>query len=485
MGGAFMRNSSRLVSVVFLQVAVLFGLFAVSTVGRGSPLTVLNWIPPTSPSIATMAPCNFVAPTCDAAAATNTGTIPMWLSTDTGSSLPYTALPIAMVGKDPSKPQTASTSISTKIVPLVFTGSASGVSYVFDPENNDACSPSRNPGLNMVQASPVFKPVKLVLNLGGISVSLGTYQFGSQFQRANFATSTIKTGSNTAPVSPNYDISLSQVLVNADETVKHRIALATATPKPPPQTLPYSIEGQVLPNTQSNSDWCNPLALIEVNDFDALLQSQILPPLKGTSGVLPTTLPIFLLSNVVMYDKNAPGFDPLNPQGVGCCILGYHNAYLSQTTGTTAGKLQTYIVVNYDTTGGTTNSGTVKSKTYPGAFPTAPNIVALANMVAGWIDNPTTLNPTPSWPSSTSSGTGSFLEVAYPQCNLPPATPPPPLGGNLTSIVTPKFTYSVQDLAFKSWFYDLSTNTSVINQYSLFSLFGTLTAANPSLSCPF
>ena len=118
-------------------------------------------------------------------------------------------------------------------------------------------------------------------------------------------------------------------------------------------------------------------------------------------------MPIFLLSNVVMYDRTVAGFDSANPQGVGCCILGYHNAYLSQTTGATAGKLQTYIVANYDTTGGTANSGTVKSKTYPGAFPTAPNIVALANMVAGWIDNPTTLNPTPSWPSSTFSGTGS------------------------------------------------------------------------------
>ena len=57
-------------------------------------------------------------------------------------------------------------------------------------------------------------------------MSLGTYQFGSQFQRANFATYTIKTASNASPVSPNYDISLSQVLVNAEETVKHRIAIS-------------------------------------------------------------------------------------------------------------------------------------------------------------------------------------------------------------------------------------------------------------------
>jgi hypothetical protein len=227
-------------------------------------------------------------------------------------------------------------------------------------------------------------------------------------------------------------------------------------------------------NSGINSDWCDPLALIEVNDFDSLLQNQIIPALKATSGVTPTTLPIFLFSNVVMYDKNTPGFDPMNPQGVGCCILGYHNAYLSLTTGATAGKLQTYIVANYDTTGGTTNSGTVKAVTYTGAFPPAPNIVALANMVAGWINNPTTLNPTPSFPSSTFSGTASVLEVAYPEC-------PTGLAGQLTKITMPnKFTYSVQDLAFKQWFYDGATATGFNGLTPLpYSMFGSLKVPNP------
>jgi len=138
---------------------------------------------------------------------------------------------------------------------------------------------------------------------------------------------------------------------------------------------------------------------------------------------------------------------------VGCCILGYHNAYLSLTSGSTANKLQTYIVANYDTTGGTVNSGTTKAKSYTGAFPTAPNIVALANMVAGWINNPTTLNPTPTWPSSTSKGNADVLEVAYPKC-------PTGLAGQLTVITMPNTTtYSVQDLAFKQWFYDGATTT--------------------------
>jgi hypothetical protein len=175
-GGAFMRKSTRLVSVVFSHLALLFGLVSLPTVGQGAPLNVLNWIPPTSSSLLTKAPCDFVAPTCDTSA-TSSGTIPMWLSSNTASSVPYSAEPIAMVGQDPSVKGTGSTSIDTRIIPLVFTGSISTTSYVFDPENNDSCSPQRIPALNMVQGSPVLKANKLVL--GG--VTLGSYQFGSQF----------------------------------------------------------------------------------------------------------------------------------------------------------------------------------------------------------------------------------------------------------------------------------------------------------------
>jgi hypothetical protein len=362
-----------------------------------------------------------------------------------------------MVGQDPSVKGTGSTNIDTRIIPLVFTGSISTTSYLFDPEANDACSPQRIPALNMVQSSPVLKANKLVLGSGG--VSLGTYQFGSQFQRANFGTYTIKTASNANPVSPNYNILISAALLNTEESTQRRITIGATTPSPNPQ--PYTIEGQV----QTASDWCDPLALIEVNALDGLLQNQIIPALRS-SGLLPTNLAIFLLSNVVMYDTKVAN----------CCILGYHNAYLSQTSGATANKLQTYIVANYDTTGGTVNSGTTKAKSYTGAFPTAPNVVALANMVAGWINNPTTLNPTPSWPASTTIGSPPIvLEVAYPQC-------PTGLAGQLTAITMPnRFTYSVQDLAFKSWFYDGATSTGFNGQVSMFA---SLPAANPSVLCP-
>ena len=145
-------------------------------------------------------------------------------------------------------------------------------------------------------------------------------------------------------------------------------------------------------------------------------------------------MPIFLLSNVVMYDSTLAG----QP----CCILGYHNAYLSMTTGATANKLQTYIVVNYNFT-----YCVICKTTYTGAFPNAPDITALSTVLPGWIDNPTTLNVTPSW-SGTINGVTSppcqtALEVGFPT-GLPPLQP----------ITMPsKVVYHVQDLAFKSWFY--------------------------------
>lgn len=148
-----------------------------------------------------------------------------------------------------------------------------------------------------------------------------------------------------------------------------------------------------------------------------------------------------------MYDSNLQQ----------CCILGYHNAYFSPTTGRTAGKIQTYIVANYNSTGGSN---------FPGAFPTAPDIAALANMVAGWMDNPTTLNTTPPWTGTINGvpGPQTILEVAYPDALM---------GQQLIPITMPnKIVYHVQDLAFKSWFYcDTGSNNAGFNgQYALLNI---------------
>jgi hypothetical protein len=214
---------------------------------------------------------------------------------------------------------------------------------------------------------------------------------------------------------------------------------------------------------QTDDHWCAPLAKIEVNELDTLLQQEIIPALKAKSGITPTILPIFLLSNVVMSHTDVT----TTPYTTYCCILGYHSAYPSATTGATAGKLQTYIVANYDTTSGSN---------FAGAFPDAPDLVALSNMIAAWIDNPTTLNTTPPW-------TGTINGVTGPQTTLEVADPPD-LVGQLTKIMmTNKNVYHVQDLAFKSWFFCDTTPPNNFNfgyQNGVYSLFGTLKTPNPT-----
>ncbi len=445
-----MRKSYRLVSVVFSRLVVLSGLIALPAAGHGAALNVLNWIPPNS----LLPPTTLDALNTGGLLVSGTkpsGTIPMWLCSTTATTHPLCSTnSFAMVGKDPSVQGSGAVSIDTKIIPLRFTAG----SLTFDPENNDACSPRRIPALNMVQQSPLFHNG----TWSGYLKPLGAAEFGSLFQRANFWTYT-----QPKAASPNYQVTLSQVLVNAEENATHTIAIGSKSVT----ALPYALDGQVLTDTDIPSTWCNPVAAIEVNELDDLLQNQIIPAVKNR-GVTPTTLPIFLLSNVVMYDSNLPS-------GQQCCILGYHNAYFSITTGATAGKVQTYIVANYDSTAATKN-GVV----FAGAFPSAPDIAALANMIAGWMNNPTTLNNTPPWPGTFSGvpGCQTILEVAYPDA----------LAGQLTPITMPNKTiYHVQDLAYKSWFYGdtgpastgFGPNGGVGTAYSLFD-----TLKVPNLTCP-
>jgi hypothetical protein len=349
-----MRKSSRLVSVVFSHLALLCGLFALPTAGLSQGVTypVLNWIPP--PPL-TGSPCDFftfpattpppgTCPTSITGAKEITGNIPMWLGADTTSN--PVVYNFAMIGKDPTVKGAGATQIDVRIVPLRFTSASP--SLTFDPENNDACSPRRFPALNMVQQSPLFAAPSSWSQPPSLKV-LGKGQFASLFQRANL-------WAFIQPnASPNYQITLSQILTNAMET--KAIAIVDPATMPNLTTLPYTINGVV----QTDTHWCTPLAMIDVNELDTLLQKQIIPALKAP-GITPATLPIFLLSNVVMSPDTST---PI------CCIVGYHSAYSSATTGATAGKLQTYIVANYDTTSGSN---------FKGAFPDAPDLAISTSM---------------------------------------------------------------------------------------------------------
>jgi hypothetical protein len=455
-----MRKRSRLLSVAFTQLALLIALIALPTAGRSTsppsappspPYTVMNWIPHTSGLLAagkTLDDLNTEGLLVTGTKAS--GTVPIWLCSSGTQCAHYE---FAMVGTDPTAKNGAAVTITTRIVPLRFTSSTSAPAVVFDPENNDICSPSRTPALNMVQNSPMFVNLK-ISTLPVALQPLGSGQYASLFQRANFWTYINPKATSPKPINPNYQVDFRQVLLNSEDRPAETIEIIDHATIP---TSAYQIVGAV----ESQSGWCSQIGVIEVNQLDALLQETIIPKLKG-AGLTPTTLPIFLLANVVMYDSTLPG-----PP---CCILGYHNAYLSTTTGATAGKLQTYVVVNYDSTAGMLN---------PGAFPGAPDIAALSTVLPGWIDNPTTLNVTPGW-SGTINGVTSppcqtALEVGFPSgLTLQPITMPS------------KVVYHVQDLAFKSWFYrdGVLPNTTPNSSFNtLYSLFGSLGFHVPAAPC--
>jgi hypothetical protein len=330
-------------------------------------------------------------------------TIPLWSGSAVYQNVTYN---FQMVGQDPTKKlSNPFTSIATVLIPVKFTFQPSNV--VFDPARPNSCTP--RPAINMVEQSPLFVPIGG--SVGG--TSLGTGQFTSLFQRGNFFKYAGPSGIN-----PHYQVSLIPIVLS-----EMKITVNS------PLVLPASI-------------WagCNPLGLIEINGWDSFLQNTILPQL-GRFGIGPKILPVFLFEDVALYDTT-----PLN-----CCILGYHNAFMSPTSG----ALQTYVVGMYDTTAG--------------AFGSNQDIMDLTHEIAEWMDDPTTSNPTPAWGNvgQVQGVCQSTLEVGD------------PLTGTIAAIPMPHFTYHVQDLAFKSWFYRESPSAGVNGWYSLLGAFQTYSAPCP------
>jgi hypothetical protein len=353
-------------------------------------------------------------------------TIPLWTGNDSGYQF-------MMVGLDPTVPQTNPVStIKAQLIPVKFTFYGTQV-VVFDPQKKDICTPSA--ALTMVQNSPIFKNI----SLPEVGTSLGTGQFTSLFQRANFFKYTGPSGIN-----PKYEVTLTQsTLGELSVTV--------------PTSVVYG--------------GCYPLGLIDINAWDKLLTDQILPQL-GQKGVGPTTFPIFLFYNVVMYEGT-----PSN-----CCIAGYHSSFINWTNG----ALQTYAVVDYDTT---TTSCSVPPRVPPPCTPFfaklysegLQDLVAMSHEIAEWMDdpalirtppgNPTTGNPTPPWG-------GGQVPVGQCQSNLEVGDPLSGMSETVHSIRMPNFTYHVQDLAFKSWFYHDSPSVGINGLYSLYGKF-----TMPALPC--
>ena len=320
-------------------------------------------------------------------------TIPLWRGDVTSGDTTFKYL---MVGKNPQIPLTNPvTRIRTVIIPVVFTFSPSGA--VFDPTAVDAaCSPDGS-AVDLTLSSPVFSDVDLVV--GG--TSLGTGQYSSIFQRANFSDFTGPDGIN-----PDF--------------------MLTLVPKVlPALQVPVTI-GSVKPAI------CGSLGLLAFGSWDNYVRNTIFPQLS--SVLTPGVFPLFVFSNVVMYQG-----------GIGnCCILGYHNAFLNPSY---QSAMQTYAVAEFDS-----------SQEFGDA---AADIATLTHEVNEWQDDPIGTNKTPSWGNiGQVIGCSSVLEVGD------------PLTGTVFPVTMPNgHTYHVQDLAFLSWFFRQVPSMGLDGLYSLLGTF--------------
>jgi len=312
-----------------------------------------------------------------------------------------------MVGKDPTVKQSVpETAIPALIIPVKFTFPGN---IVFDPSKKDTCG-QPHPVVDMLIKSPIFTPIPKGLTIDG--TFLGKGQYVDLFQRANFWQYTMPGG-----VNPGYGVSLLPTFLGV---------------------LPVNV-------TQTGfteSDDCSPEGFIDINTFDAYLQSTILPAL-GQFGVGPLILPVFLFENVVLSSGDG---DNLSLAG------GYHSSFINQN-----GVLQTYIVADYETNG----------------FFDIPDTTVMSHEVGEWMNDPTASNTNPGniVPTWFSDFNGAGCQI-----NLEVGDP---LAGSTDAqyqIKMPGFTYTVQDLAFKAWFFQDPGSTVANGFGSLFGTFGSPSA---------
>jgi hypothetical protein len=326
-------------------------------------------------------------------------TLPTW-TFDVSSSRDHFNYTGVMIGRNPfGGEKNKIAKVPTQIVPVVITTNEIGTSVgsdgtiattpgvtVLDPTvANSAClAPPNDVPLTMFKQSPIIKTAPF--SFGGTFV--GDTQYLDAFQRANFWAYTQGT---------NYHVGLNPVTttktIYINVPAADGLALAVGSLGPP--------------------DFCAPLGIIDINWFDAYLDSTIIPSLYA-QGVNPGSFPVFFLANVVM----ASPVTDLNA----CCILGYH--------GTTGFPIQTYSPMDFDTTG---------------LFgPTIFDTSIAAHEIGEWMNDPYGDNATPPWGHiGQQPGCQGNLEVGDPLT-----------GTDIPNVTMPNgYSYHLQELVFFSWFF--------------------------------
>ncbi len=269
-------------------------------------------------------------------------TVPYWSSsfTDPTNLLSY---PFTMVGSDPGLGQ--STTVDTMIVPLSFrfVAGAQPVS-VLNLLSSGYIATAQKATMNGADnvadaiASPIFTPT----NFAAISGDTGV-QFGDAFARAQFG-----------KVGTGYHVILDQPRVADTVTIQ-------------------------VPETEGVAV-LNPAGVL-VGRVDSTWFRGQLAALIDDMNLKPTTLPIFLTNNVVLYSGNF----------LRCCTLGGHGAGspASDAAISLAGKdkIRTFVYAAYLTP----NSSFTPPYIVP-PFIGLSDINSLSHEIAEWIDNPFGIN---------------------------------------------------------------------------------------------
>ncbi len=247
-------------------------------------------------------------------------------------------------------------------------------------------------------------PLFQTVNFTMNGVAVGNTQYLDGFQRANFWSKVGGTPYHTA--------------FSTSPTVLPAIQVTVPTN--------YGV-------TQSYADFggCHDLGQIDQGWWNNLLQTQIIPQL-ASEGVGPANLPQFVSDSVVEY---------LNGNPSNCCALGYHDSFMNNSV------FQTYSMNAFDTSGAFGNE----------------NTSTMSHEIAEWMDDPDTSNAVPSW------GAEGQVTAGHCQANLEVGDPLSPNFGTPTSPIyvgNGTVTYTLQELAFYSWFLGSSPSLGAGGGYS-------------------
>lgn len=167
-----------------------------------------------------------------------------------------------------------------------------------------------------------------------------------------------------------------------------------------------------------NFGGCQDTGELDLDWWNTEVQTVIMPQLAA-EGVGPANFPQFIFDSVAEY---------IGGNTANCCALGYHDSYSN------GGVFQSYSVNEYDTSG---------------AF--GGDTSTMSHEIAEWMDDPTGVNLVPAWGAEGQVVAGTCqnnLEVGDPLSpNYP--TPTNPL---FVTNTTTGVQYTLQELAFYSWF---------------------------------